>query len=309
MVFMNERRRREVIILGGATGLGRLLAGRLHRYFNVVTVDQLPFHDRPRDIEHISIQMTSKRSREQLFKRKPYAVIHTGFQELSHGRRAQFLDRKSITHLIQWITNVKPKKVIYVSSAVLYGATVETVGYIDESYPLTASALTSATGLAANADLIWQTLFWRAPKTQTTILRPVSLVGPYQNDWLRRLLGRRHVLGCMGFDPLLQLLHTDDFYPLIAQILETKISGIYNVAGSGVIPLTRLLEARGSRPLWIPEPLLERALRMRNIVTHAGDAHMIKRFLKYDLLVSDDSLRQAHNWQPYRRIVDTATSF
>ena len=51
----------------------------------------------------------------------------------------------------------------------------------------------------------------------------------------------------MGFDPLFHFMHEDDSARAIVMALETKLRGVYNVAGPPPVPLSVLCERRADK--------------------------------------------------------------
>ena len=87
-----------------------------------------------------------------------------------------------------------------------------------------------------------------------TSLRFADIVGAgYRSTVVRRLAGP--IVGVLGFDPTLQLLHIDDALEVATQACLERHPGAVNVAGAGVLTLTQLVRRAGRTRIAAP-PLL-----------------------------------------------------
>src|SRR5262245_42676909 len=75
-----EEPRRKIVITGIAGRLGRILARRLHRdgRLDVVGIDRRPFLGRPKDIEHIQVDLRTKKARDVFRQGDVSALVHMG---------------------------------------------------------------------------------------------------------------------------------------------------------------------------------------------------------------------------------------
>ena len=65
----------------------------------------------------------------------------------------------------------------------------------------------------------------------------------------------------MGFDPMIQFIAEQDWIEALCLAVLRPISGVYNVAGSGQVPLHTAIKAVGATAWPIPGPLFEGACR------------------------------------------------
>ena len=62
----------------------------------------------------------------------------------------------------------------------------------------------------------------------------------------------------LGYDPLLQLVHEQDLLDAFERALLTSRPGVFNVVGSGVLPVSTLFRLARKRTIPLPSPLLDR---------------------------------------------------
>jgi UDP-glucose 4-epimerase len=62
----------------------------------------------------------------------------------------------------------------------------------------------------------------------------------------------------MGYDPLMQFVHEEDCVDAFQRAVLSSHPGVFNVVGTGVLPLSTLLRLGGKRTLPLPSALLYR---------------------------------------------------
>jgi UDP-glucose 4-epimerase len=89
-----------------------------------------------------------------------------------------------------------------------------------------------------------------------TTLRLQPIVGPSIGSPMNALFRGPFVVTALGFDPRLQVLHQDDAVGALVAAVHTPVRGAVNVAGDGVVSLSRALRRLGRRALPVATPLL-----------------------------------------------------
>lgn len=258
-----------MIITGISGNLGRALAKLLHRTERVIGIDRRPFIDRPKDIEHVQVDLR-KRKAEEVFSRTPIsAIIHQG---IMHDPRMSAEDHHSFnvlgtTRVLECAAKFGVKKVVLLSSASVYGPSPDNSSFLAEDAPLMgASRFPSVRDLVA-VDMLGTSFFWRQSEIETVVLRPVHIVGPTiknaPSNYLR--LARPWMLA--GFDPMIQLIHMEDVAHAMVEALRPGRKGVYNVVGPGEVPLSTAFRELGQKPRFVPHvlarPILSTLFRYR----------------------------------------------
>jgi len=103
-----------------------------------------------------------------------------------------------------------------------------------------------------------------------TSLRPCWVLGPSITSAVTRHFEARRVVNLLGYDPLLQFLHEEDWLDAVELALERDAPGAWNLAGEGVLPLSTLLRLADKKSLPLPHPALYR-LGHLDAVARTGD--------------------------------------
>ncbi|MBM4281428.1 MAG: NAD-dependent epimerase/dehydratase family protein [Deltaproteobacteria bacterium] len=276
--------RPRVLVTAAASSLGRVLCRRLHRSYDVLAVDTRPFPDRPKDVEHAEVDLRRKAAQTLIKKRRPDLVVLLGpWHDERPARTAATLE--STATLLQLVEDIGAKKLVVLSAASLYGPSPTSASFLSEDAPLLGGQRSRAVADAIAVDMMVQSFFWKAPATETVILRLVHVVGPHLQNLASRFLRQRRVATLLGFDPMMQLVHEDDVVDAVALALAPDKRGVFNVVGPTQAPLSRILAARRAQVVPLPGfllgPALVRARALR--LTRLDDSELVH--LKYSCLV------------------------
>jgi UDP-glucose 4-epimerase len=253
-----ETRRDKIVLTGIAGRLGRLLARRLHRESSgrVVGIDRRDFEDRPRDVDHVQVDLRSKKARDVFRAGDVAALIHMG---IMHDPRMGEAEHHSwnvqgTARLLDACAAYGVPKVVLLSSANVYGPRPDNPQFLTEDAPLMAGQHFPAIRDLIEVDMLASSFFWKHQEIETVILRPVHILGGVRNapsNYLRLQV----VPTLLGFDPMVQVIHEDDVVEAIVQALNPGTRGIFNVVGPGEVPLSTILQELGKPTLPIPHPM------------------------------------------------------
>lgn len=258
-----------VVVTGISGNLGRVVAKLLHREAHVVGIDRRPFVGRPKDVDHVQVDLRKKKTDEVFRRHRVDAIIHMG---IMHDPRMSAEDHHAFnvlgtTRILECAARFGVKKVVMLSSANVYGPSPENSNFLTEDAPLMAASRFPQVRDLIAVDMLAHGFFWRQPGIETVVLRPVHIVGAAiknaPSNYLR--LQRPWVLA--GFDPMVQLIHTEDVARAMIEALKPGRKGVYNLTGPGEVPLSRVFEELGARPRSLPHlvarPLLRTLFKYR----------------------------------------------
>jgi UDP-glucose 4-epimerase len=250
--------RSKIVLTGIAGRLGRLVARRLHREGDaeVVGIDRREFPGKPRDVEHVQVDLRSKKARDVFRGGDVRALIHMG---VMHDPRANEADHHSwnvqgTARLLDAVASYGVPKVIVLSSANVYGPRPDNPQFLTEDAPLMAGQHFPAIRDLIEVDMLASSFFWKQQGCETVILRPVHILGGVHNapsNYLRL----PYVPTLLGFDPMVQVIHEEDVVDAIVAALQPGTRGIFNVVGPGEVPLSTILRELGRPTLPVPHPL------------------------------------------------------
>ena len=146
------------------------------------------------------------------------------------------------------------RKVILASTSDVYGAFPTNPNFLQEKvHPPKGDRQSQF--LADKIDAEKQALKFGAkyPDRVVTILRSCTILGPTIQSYKTNYLRRPFVTTIMGFDPLVQFIHEDDLIRAFMLAIEKDSHGVFNIAGDGVLPLSRVIKICGKMNLRLPQ--------------------------------------------------------
>jgi UDP-glucose 4-epimerase len=300
----------KILITGIAGGQGQLIARRLARTYVLTGVDRSPWEDHPPEISVHVLDLRKRKMEDIVRTERPDAVVH-------HALIRHFRVEPRVRHevnvlgtklLLEYCVAHGVKRVVVLSSSYVYGALPDNPYYVDEEYPLNVSRTYPEIRDLAEVDTLCSTFLWRHPEIATTILRPVSILGPHVSSSMAQYLRTRFVPTIMGFDPMMQFIHEEDVAEAIAVALQSGTHGIFNVVGPGAVPLSVAIEQTGGTAVPIPEPV---ARLVFGQLFNLGFYHVPPGafdFVKYPCTLDGRRFRTATGFAPQHSLEDTFAS-
>jgi UDP-glucose 4-epimerase len=301
---------RSVLVTGIAGNLGRALAKLLHTETHVVGVDRRPFAGKPKDIDHLRVDVRKARV-EEAFRRAPVeAVIHLGIMHDPREARSEAHSFNVLgTHkLLDLCVRHAVKKVVVLSSANVYGPRPDNSNFLPEETPLMAAERFSEMRDLIEVDMYAQSFMWKHPEVETVILRPVNIVGPTVRNAPSNYLRLERPLTVLGFDPMVQLIHEQDVCRALVLALRPGVRGVFNVTGPGEVPVSAVLRELGRRPIPVPHPLVRPLVRQAFEARLSGFPPEEVDHIQYLCVVDGSRFAREAGWAPAFSLKDTIRS-
>lgn len=299
---MTENIQERVLLTGVSGALGQMIARKLADSFQVIGVDKRAFPEKPSQVEVLHLDLRRKSAFVTLKKKAPQCIVHMGVirNPLKHqgNSNAYHFNLETTTQLLKLSEQLEVRKFIFLSSANLYGPSARSSGFLQEDASLHGSDRSPEIRDLVALDMMIQSFFWKMPKIETVILRPVHIVAAELNNAPSRYLRLKHIPTLLGYDPMIQLVHASDVAQAVKLSLKTNTRGIFNITGESQAPLSRLIQALEKRALPLPEFAIRAAL-------NAAFRYRLSSFppgeldhLKYTCLVDGKRAQQELKYQP-----------
>jgi len=141
-------------------------------------------------------------------------------------------------------------------------------------------------------------------KIALTCLRFADIIGPKTGHPLSQYLRLPVVPTIMGFDPRLQFCHEEDAVGALKRATLLDIPGLYNVAGDGVIYLSRVLRLGGRFGVPIAPPFVPMIFSLLRIFGLADIQPYHLLTLRYGRAVDNRRLKTRFGFTPRYSTVD-----
>jgi UDP-glucose 4-epimerase len=197
-----------------------------------------------------------KRAAEEVFRHsRPDAVIHmaTVTHLVARSEERYRINLGGTRAVFDHSRAYGVKQVIFVGRHTYYGAAPDAPLYHGEDDPPMAMTTFPELSDLVAADLYATTALWRSPDITTAVLRICYTLGPSGTGTLCAFLRGPRVPSILGFDPLFQFIDERDVALAISVALESKVRGVFNVAGPQPVPLSIVIRETGRKPMPLPE--------------------------------------------------------
>jgi len=194
------------------------------------------------------------------------------------------------------ITGVK--KIIVSSSGAAYGYHPDNPAWITEDWPLRGNA---AFAYAHHKRLVEEMLArWRVehPELQQVVFRIGTILGETVRNQITDLFEKRRLLAIRGSDSPFVFIWDQDVVGCLLRAIETDKTGIYNVAGDGVLTIHEIAAKLGKPCLVLPAGLLRIALGVLKPLglTQYGPEQL--DFLRYRPVLDNTRLKTEFGYVP-----------
>lgn len=191
------------------------------------------------------------------------------------------------------------RRVVVRGSAAIYGSEPAAPSFFSEEMARSVPLRTRFQRDIGELEAYFENFARRHPGLLCCMLRYQPEIGAELDTPLCRYLSLPAVPTQLGFDPRLQLLHSEDATAALHRASLSPIAGAVNVAPSGSISLSRAIRIAGRIELPVPHPLFAPLLsglgRRLGVGGLHGDA---MRLLRYGRGVDNRRLREALGYEP-----------
>jgi nucleoside-diphosphate-sugar epimerase len=188
------------------------------------------------------------------------------------------------------------KKVVIVTSAMVYGARDDNPVPLDESAPLRANPDDSVIGDWVEIERSVRRAEAAHPWLEIVTLRPATVVGPGADSVITRHFESPRLLVLKGCAPLWQFCHVDDLVRAVVVAATTDVGrGPLNVASAGSLTQEDVERISGKRHLEVPPAVAFGTLERLHRVGATPATSQELEYLAYPWIV-DTARLQATGW-------------
>jgi nucleoside-diphosphate-sugar epimerase len=147
------------------------------------------------------------------------------------------------------------RRLVYTSSATVYGAHPDNEVPLTEESPLRANLDFGYAAHKLEVEYVMREFRDEFPETHVVVFRPAIVGGPRADNAWWHLLEQPFLFGVGGYSPPLQLVHEDDVARALRWALETEHEGVFNLAAEDWIETKEALRIAERRLRALPEPV------------------------------------------------------
>lgn len=295
-----------MVVTGIGGRLAQMVAGALagRPGVRVLGVDRIPVDSPPLNVPTFVSNMRGQALCDWLHNSGAEVVVHLsqyGEERLAPGREAAVRGNVITSmELLGACAAAGVRRVVLRSSSWVYGARHDIPAFVDESAPLLGPTRPSLTRDYVEIERFAAEFAQKRPSMSIAVLRCAGLIGAGVSSPLGRYLAQPAPRTVLGFDPRIQLLHTDDAVTAFAlAALADDQQGALNIAAADPITLSQAILLAGHRPLPLPASAFDIADtfggRMAEFV---GLLPADANFLRFTCVADTSRAHSQLGWQP-----------
>jgi UDP-glucose 4-epimerase len=195
-------------------------------------------------------------------------------------------------------TTTGVKKIVVSSSGAAYGYHADNPAWLTEDCPLRGN---EAFAYAHHKRLVEEMLArWRVehPELKQTVFRIGTILGETVRNQITDLFEKPRLLAIRGSDSPFVFIWDQDVVGCLLRAVESDRTGIFNVAGDGVLPIHEIAAKLGKRCLVLPPGVLRLALSVLKALglTQYGPEQL--DFLRYRPVLDNTRLKNGFGYVP-----------
>lgn len=227
-----------------------------------------------------------------------FVILDTAVGPEIDGTGGSVFDPATSGSLIEVARSAGIRRIVYVSSAMVYGAWPDTPVPITEDAPV--RPVPESAYAVAKAEVEKRLAEWRRddPGVAIAVLRPVVVVDPARARWFPRSPWGRIGSLISPAEVHRQFLHVDDLVAAVETARINRLDGVFNVAPDGWLAPDVRRDLDGVvPPLPVPGALITIAGRIRSWFGLSPIPSGLESYIRFPWVVSNDRLR-AVGWAP-----------
>ncbi|MGA9747132.1 MAG: SDR family oxidoreductase [Nocardioides sp.] len=295
-----------VLVTGGNGFLGSsVVAGLASTGHHVVSTDLAVPATGVAGVEHVVADVTSADSVERAFAGHDVDVVVHLASVVTPGRdssreREHAVDVTGSRHVLDACLRHGVRRVVVSSSGAAYGYHADNPEPLSEDDPVRGNEAFAYSHHKRLVEEMLADLRRDHPELEQVVLRIGTILGERVDNQITALFERPRLLKVRGAASPFVFVWDTDVVAVIEQAVTGSATGVFNVAGDGVMTVDDIAAGLGKPTLSIPEPVLAMALRIGRrlgLTTYGPEQTM---FLRYRPVLDNTRLKRVFGYTPTR---------
>jgi UDP-glucose 4-epimerase len=304
-----ERSRRKSVLITGASGyVGRMVTRRLaadrRGLDTIVATDirSVTESEREPGVVYREADICSERMAELIAEHRSDTVVHLaamvtppkeGGRELAY--RVDVLGTKK---LLRACLDHGVGKLIVTSSGAAYGYHADSSPLLDENDPLRGNEVFAYAHHKRLVEEMLAEAREQHPELEQLVFRPGTIIGERTRNQITAMFERPVVVGLREADTPFVFIWDEDVAACIVEGVHGMQSGVYNMAGQGVMTLREIARELGKPFVALPADWVEHGLALMQMLGVAPYGPEQVCFLRYRPVLSNERLMKEFGYTP-----------
>ncbi|MCL3820102.1 SDR family oxidoreductase [Aeromicrobium wangtongii] len=214
-------------------------------------------------------------------------------QDLAHR-----VDVDGTRHVLDACIAHDVRRLVVSSSGAAYGYHADSPPWITEDQPVRGN---DAFAYSRHKRLVEQMLAVEReahPRLEQVVLRIGTILGRTVDNQITDLFRAKRLLRIAGSDSPFVFIWDEDLVAIVLQAVTGDVTGIFNVAGDGAMPIQEIAAALGKTTLPVPEPVLRAALAVAKPLRLTQYGPEQTKFLQFRPVLDNTRLKDVFGYTP-----------
>lgn len=200
-------------------------------------------------------------------------------------------------------------KVVVTSSGAAYGYHADNPEWLDENDPLRGNPEFAYSDHKRQVEEMLAEWRERHPELGQLVFRPGTILGRTTRNQITDLFDRPVILGVRGASTPFVFIWDEDVVGCLRQGISSEATGVYNLAGDGVLTLAEIARRMGKPYVAVPSSVVRGALTaMKRLgLTQYGPEQV--DFLRYRPVLSNRRLKEEFGYVPRKTSAEAFEEF
>lgn len=192
------------------------------------------------------------------------------------------------------------RRVVVSSSGAAYGYHPDNPEWLTEDHRLRGNPEFAYADHKRQVEEMLAGLRESAPRLEQVVLRIGTILGERVDNQITALWGWPRLLKVSGAPSPFVFIWDTDVVAVIRRAVSSEVTGVFNVAGDGVVTVDEIAAALGKRTISVPERVLKVALAMGKRLGAVPYGPEQTAFLRYRPVLSNERLKTVFGYVPER---------
>ena len=232
----------------------------------------------------------------------PEAVVHLAAIVTPGKGSDRELERRvdvdGTRHVVAACAATGVRRLVVSSSGAAYGYHPDNPAWITEDQPVRGSVEFAYSDHKAQVEHLLADARREHPELEQVVLRIGTILGAQVDNQITALFLKKRLLGIRGAKSPFVFIWDTDVVEIVQRAVTGDVTGVFNVAGDGALPISEIAERLGKQVLWLPERLLQVVLSVGSTLGVSRYGPEQTRFLRYRPVLDNTRLREVFGYTP-----------